>query len=229
FTGLPGQYIFTDPSGGTPAVTFTINPNGTVGYDPTLEGILTGAGTSTLKGNGRAVTLDATALSLPRLVLDNAVLVPNSAPAVFTGLPGTYQLSDATGAPVGVSFTLNPDGTVAYNPTLEGVLTGAGTSTLRVNGRTISIDATALSLPRVVLDNTFVVTNAAAFTFTGLPGKYQIADGSGAPAAVSFSLNPNGTVGYDPALEGVLTGAGTSVLKVHGATVTADATALLLP
>src|SRR5262249_48032423 len=172
---------------------------------------------------------DASAMALPRVVLDNTFVLTNAAAFAFTGLPGKYQIADASGAPAAVSFTVNPNGTVGYDPTLEGVLTGAGTSTLKIRGATVTIDATALSLSRVALDNTFALTNAAAFTFTGLPGKYQRADGSGAPAAVSFTLNASGTVSYDPALEGALTGSGTSTLTVRGATVTIDATALSVP
>jgi hypothetical protein len=226
FTGLPGQYIFTDPSGGTPAVTFTINPNGTVGYDATLEGILTGAGTSTLKVNGRTVTLDATALTLPAGAVDNAVLVRNTAPLAFTGLPGQYIFTDPSGGTPAVTFTINPNGTVSYDPTLEGILTGAGTSTLKVHGVTVTLDATALTLPAGALDNAVLVRNTAPLVFTGLPGSYQFTDPSGGSPAVSFTINLNGTVGYDPTLEGILTGAGTSTLKVHGVTVTIDARAV---
>ena len=52
--------------------------------------------------------------------------------AAFTGLPGPASLSDAAGA--SLAFSLAADGTVAYDPALEGVLTGRGTSTLTVVG-----------------------------------------------------------------------------------------------
>src|SRR5262249_38334863 len=152
-----------------------------------------------------------------------------STPSVFTGLPGTYQLTVGGAAPPTVSFSLNPNGTVAYAPALEGILTGAGTPTLKVNGRTVTLDATALTLPGGAVDNAVLVRNTAPLAFTGLPGSYQFTDPSGGTPAVSFTITPNGTVGYDPTLEGILTGAGTSTLKVNGRAVTLDATALTLP
>jgi hypothetical protein len=43
------------------------------------------------------------------------------------------------------AFSVTNDGKVSYDPTLEGALTGVGTSTLNVNGRTVSIDARAFA------------------------------------------------------------------------------------
>jgi hypothetical protein len=52
-----------------------------------------------------------------------------------------------------------------------------------------------------------------------------LADAAGTGAIV-FTVNSNGTVSYAPALQGILTGQGTSTLVIHGAAVTIDATAL---
>src|SRR5262249_23258296 len=77
-------------------------------------------------------SVDASGLSVP-LLLDGVSL-----PAGPLQLaPGQHTLSDPNAAAGGsVVFTVNPDRTVDYGPSLDGVLSGRGTSTLVVNGRT---------------------------------------------------------------------------------------------
>jgi hypothetical protein len=222
FTGLPGTQLLIDDTGSTGIVHFTINTDGTVGYDPALEGVLTGAGTSTLTVKGRTITVDTRALPIPSLELDNIAIIKNDAPFTFTGLPGVQSLVDYAGAGAIVHFTINADGTVSYNPALEGILTGAGTQTLTVRGVTVTIDTRPLSEGILLLDDATYTHSDALTTFTGLPGPLYLLDAYGAGALVRFTLNPDGTVTYDPALEGILTGAGTQTLTVRGVSVTVD-------
>src|SRR5262249_1930969 len=139
----------------------------TVSYDPALQGVLSGAGTSTLTVYGRTITVDTRPLSIPTLVLDGPVLAKNTALTTFTGLPGTYSLRDSRGSSALVPFTLAANGTISYAPSLQGILTGAGTTTLTVHGRSITIDTRSLSVPNVRLDNVLTVKNTAPFSFTG--------------------------------------------------------------
>ncbi len=213
-TLTPGNHTIADPRCGA-SVTFGVSDSGTVSYAAALEGALTGAGTSTLTVNGRTITIDATALSLPRLLLDNTLALTNAAPFAFTLLPGKYQVADATGAPAGLSFILNPNGTDSYDQALEGVLTGAGTGTLTVRGVTVTIEATALSVQALVLDNSLAVPTAAPFVFTGLPGNYTLVAPASATAIV-FTIESNGTIDYDPRFDNFLSGRGTSRLVIHG-------------
>src|SRR5262249_61702263 len=94
-----------------------------------------------------------------------------AAPQAFAGLPGKYPLSDTTSG-AAVQFTVSPTGLVTYSPDQEGILTGTGTPTLTVHGVTVTLDTRPLSVPRLVLDNVVVVSNAAPQAFAGLPGKY---------------------------------------------------------
>ncbi len=229
FTDLPGGYVLQDTAASNAVVAFTLNANGTVGYEPALEGVLTGGGTTTLAVHGVAVTIDATALSSTNLLLSSELQVSNTVPLVFTDLPGGYVLQDTAASNAVVAFTLNANGTVGYEPALEGILTGGGTTTLAVHGVAVTIDATALSSTNLLLSSELQVSNTVPLVFTDLPGGYVLQDTAASNAVVAFTLNANGTVGYEPALEGILTGAGTTTLAVHGATITVDATTLSAP
>jgi hypothetical protein len=208
------------------SVQFTVAADGTVNFDPSLSGVLSGRGTTTLVVNGVTVTVDATRLSVPLLLLNtNQVNEKTSAPFTITALPGLATLSEYyTGAVV--QFTITANGTVSYDPSLEGVLTGAGTSTLTIHGATVTVDAHNLSMPFLYLNTNQVVEQTnARFTITVLPGLATLT-GPYIGAMVQFTVAADGTVTYDPSLEGVLTGAGTSSLTVHGVAVTINATAL---
>jgi hypothetical protein len=100
-----------------------------------------------------------------------------------------------------------------------------GTNTLTVHGVAVTIDATALSLPHVVVNHAIEPATNAAFTFTGLPGGAFVNDPI-TGAVIVFTLNADQTVSYDASLEGIFTGNGTNTLTVHGVSVTIDATAL---
>jgi sugar lactone lactonase YvrE len=195
-------------------VMFDVAPNGTVNYDPSLNGVLFGQGTPTLIVKGVTVIVDTRPLSLPSLNLDSALTVGNGSPFTFTGLPGTNVLTDlASGA--SVSFTLNADGTVGYDQSLEGILTGAGTSTLVVHGRTVTIDARASGVSTLNVDNALTASTSTPITFTGLPGPVSLIDSQGSGAKVTFTLNPDGTLDYDHSLDIVLSGRGTTTLVVN--------------
>jgi hypothetical protein len=201
-----------------------------VSYDPTLEGALTGAGPSSLTVHGRTITIDTHLLSIPSLSLNNDLVVSNTAPFVLSGLPGIYTLADNAGTGNTVSFTLTPGGLVTYAIKLQGILTGNGSTTLTVHGRTIKIDTHLLSIPTLVLNNTLLVTKTAAFTFTGLPGKQTLSDNLGSQAFVQFTITNQGGLTFAASLlqNLVLSVTGTTppTLTVVGKTIQIDAIAL---
>jgi hypothetical protein len=226
---LPGPPCLRGGGGTGGNVAFTVANDGTVSYDPTLEGALTGANTSALGVNGRTVTLNVGALTTPDLFLDEAVFVP--VPSVFTGqlLPGVQTLRDggagAGGGPV--VFTVSNAGTVVYDPSLKGALTGTGTPTLGVVGRTVTIDARALAATSSNLSlDAHSFPTASVFTAQMLPGAHDIAQGPF--ASVFFTLKNDGTLDFSNALafSDVLEGRGTSTLTVKGETNHVDARAL---
>src|SRR5262249_58144163 len=102
--------------------------------------------------------------------------VRNTAAFTFTALPGTFTLYDAGSPQSRVQFTLGADGTVGYDPSLQGILSGAGTSTLTVVGRSVTVDTRGTSLAYTNVDAYDYVRNTAAFTFTALPGTFTLYD-----------------------------------------------------
>ena len=59
---------------------------------------------------------------------------------------------------------MSDDGTVGYDPALEGVLSGKGTGRLVVKGGTVAVDATALFVPGVLVDYTSQQPTATPFS-----------------------------------------------------------------
>jgi hypothetical protein len=217
-TLLPGRhYLYVT---GYDENWFTVNADGTIGYDAALEGVFSGAGTPSLAINGSAIALDASALGVAGLYLDG---VRYDAAAPFTAglLPGRHYLY-VTGYEENW-FTVNQDGTVSYDAALEGVFTGAGTTSLKVNGAAVTLNASALGVASLYVDG--VLHDATApFTVTLLPGRhYLYVTGY---EENWFTVNPDGTISYDAALEGAFTGAGTTSLAVNGCVVSLNASAL---
>ncbi len=220
---LPGAHILQALDGQS-SVAFTVNPDGTVSYDPSLQGILTGQGTGQLSVHGAAVTIDAQAIAGSSLILDYYTVEPNAKPFLVGLLPGAHLLQALDGHS-SVAFTVNPDGTVSYNPSLQGILTGQGTEQLTVNGDAVTIDARAITGSSLILDYYSDEPNATPFLVGLLPGAHilQALDGQ---SSVAFTVNPDGTVSYDPSLQGILTGQGTGHLTVQGVAVAIDAQAI---
>jgi hypothetical protein len=209
-----------------------VGNDGTVDYssDPSLAGLLSGRGSATLGVNGRTISVDARALSLPSLILDYQANFTNAAPLTATVLPGSQYVQCYSGWGGTAYFSVGNDGTVDYSsdPSLAGLLSGRGSATLGVNGRTITVDARALSLPSLVLDYQANFTNAAPLTATVLPGNDYVGSLYGWGGTAYFSVGNDGTVGYDRILDlsGTLSGRGTTTLVVVGDTVQIDARAL---
>ena len=220
-----GAHVLYSP-GGYGAVSFSINPDGTVGYASTLQGELTGAGTNQLVLHGDAVTIDATAIaaSTPKVWFDS-IAETTAAPFSITTLPGTHLIESATGYG-SLTFTIDNSGHVGYSANPQTVLGGAGSSRLAVLGANVTIDATAIaaSTPKVWFDS-IAETTAAPFSITTLPGTHLIESATGY-GALTFTIDNSGHVGYTANPQTVLGGAGTSRLAVLGANVTIDATAI---
>src|SRR5204862_299239 len=120
---------------------FTVAADGTISYDAALDAVLTGAGTSVLTIRGASVTVDAGALEGTYLALDYVAHDPASAFSARL-LPGQHWLKTYGGDYL--YFTVTADGAIDYDAALDGALTGRGTTTLGVVGRTVTLDTRAL-------------------------------------------------------------------------------------
>src|SRR5262249_35590676 len=133
----------------------------------------------------------------------------------------------------GALFSVSNDGTVGYDESggLAGLLSGAGSDTLTVNGRSVTIDATALAhdLPNLSLNYQGVTYHSdTSFTITVLPGTQYLHNNSSGGGAVLFKVANDGTVDYSNplALSDTLEGRGTRTLTLKGETIHIDARAL---
>jgi hypothetical protein len=131
-----------------------------------------------------------------------------------------------------VNFTVK-DGIISYDAELEGIVSGAGTSTLILNGLPLTIDASTVEgfliyLPGVYGLDGFDISNASRPLFTGnfLPNCHDSNDGweywfnidSGVLATFTFKFQIDGIVTYKPEFDASVTGRGTNVLKISNFT-----------
>src|SRR5206468_2809597 len=106
----------------------------------------------------------------------------------------------------------NADGTVSYDASLEGALTGTGTRALTVHGETIQIDATALGRRNIA---SFQIAGVGSFstsqvqTVTLLPGRAIYQDPT---LQFAFTVSLADTVDFDQGLDGQVGGRGTRTL-----------------
>jgi hypothetical protein len=185
---------------------FTVDADGSIDYDASLEGALSGRGTTSLTLLGRAVTLDASALGATSLELDNGSIYDASAPLNVQLMPGQHWIY-AGG--VYTYFTVNADGTLDYDASLDGALSGRGTTALTLLGRTVTLDLSALGAPVLELDNGSIYDASAPLNVQLMPGKHWVyAQG----VYTYFTVNADGTLDYDASLDSALSGRGTTTL-----------------
>jgi hypothetical protein len=228
-TVLPGKGLFLDDDG-SQYVTFNVSDNDKLSYSTAENGVLSGAGTSTLTIDGRTITINATALSIPTLIINgNSVDFQTDASFKATVLPGNnYNLLDA-GNSLGayVTFSVAANGTVTYPASENGVLAGSGSTTLTVKGCKVNFNATDLSLTEVILNEELDFSTTSKFSTTLLPGTNYVL-GADTDTYFTFTVQDNDTVSYNSIFQSahILGGQGTNKLTIYGEKIKVDATAL---
>jgi Tol biopolymer transport system component/uncharacterized protein YcbK (DUF882 family) len=174
------------------------------------------------------VEMDATALSAPQFSVSGTGTYATRVVTALSLVPGDYALSAADGH---VPFTVTTSGTVDYAVALDGVLTGRGTTRLTAIGAAITIDARALTAPLFSIGGVGTYPTASPAALRLLPNidaahfyGFAASDGQ-----VFFGVTETGVTVYAPALEGILTGRGTTTLTAIGAAITINAAALSAP
>lgn len=203
--------------GGTP-IYFSVLRDGTVDYDPALEGILSGKGTTILTLLGTTITLDARQMTIGRLAF-NASSFTNASDVVLSlrVLPGRQWCGLAGGL---VYFNVSATGVISYDPTLEGIVLGQGTNALTLRGVSFTIDARQLTLGWLAFDG-YTFDPTSIINFRMLPGTHFFWNPRG--AAINLIVAADGTLDYDHALDAFITGRGTTNLVLIGTEVTIDA------
>jgi hypothetical protein len=188
-----------------------VNADGTVDYDASMDTFLSGRGTNELRIQGVSVTIDATELSGSYLFTDYASYA-NAAEINLKLLPGDSHFFYTYGGSM-FYFTVNANGTVDYDTSMDSFVSGRGTGELRLEGLTIEIDATTSGGAYVTMD--YAAYNAAStLTVVLLPGQHFIYTATG--KLYYFTVTLDGLIDYDPELEGIFTGRGTMKLGFAG-------------
>jgi hypothetical protein len=219
-----GSHVLQLPAypGPWTAFPFQVTSKGTISYGNSQDGgVLTGAGTSTLRAISTAtVTVDVTATSYTSIGIGGCGWYPGANRQQCRLVPGNYGLDLQTyPLPEQIPFRITSAGTISYDHAAASVLTGSGTSTLGVATKTITVDATASSYSK------FELNAATGFRAAGTPWHYKLSPGTYAlvlPTSVTnqytkvlFTITSSGTVSYDTSQHpGWLTGAGTTTVHL---------------
>ena len=153
--------------------------------------------------------------------------------------PKRYSFQVASGPSADFAFWVTQEGKVEYAPELDvnppsgqagqkGFLSGRGTSTLKIVGLTVTLDARYLAGSGILL----VIPHGDWMTYKKcqmVPASYQVQQGPGVVTYAKFKLETDGTFSYDEKFDisrnGFLAGKGTSRLEFLGYPVLIDARA----
>ncbi len=142
---------------------------------------------------------------------------------------GDYGITVQSGTLSLVQFTIR-EGLISYAADLEGVVQGAGTNTLILNGLPLTIDAQAVRDKLIILPGVYGLSPdpiehlsrplaTGRFLPTSHDGTdgwfYAFSIGSGETSTFQFQLCLDGTVHYNPVFEGEVQGEGTNTLTIH--------------
>jgi hypothetical protein len=118
-------------SGPEPAFDFTVEANGTLQFDPSLDPLIDGRGTRDMVLHGTRISIDARGLTASFSV-EGLTINPVEQILVANFMPGAHRLQSSE---IDFVFTVTPDLTVDYGTELDEGVSGRGTATLIVIGR----------------------------------------------------------------------------------------------
>ncbi len=226
FKLVPADYnLQYAPLGGQAIGEFTVEPVGTITVVDSLGGSLTGNGTSTLTVEGKPITLDADGVTglVGVFQAEWGINVGN----LFKLLPGSgYHLRavpPVSSVRLG-EFTVENDGTLTITDSLGGTLSGTGTSTLTVTGKTITLSYPNVSGLVGVFQGDWGVNQPILDTYNLIPADYQVmaAPPSSNQPFGKFIVENTGTITVVDDHFGTLSGTGTTTLTVTGKPITVN-------
>jgi hypothetical protein len=179
------------------------------------------------------VKIDATQLVYRYFVIPGVTSgwIDSRTVQTFNLAPGQYSFQVASGYYADFTFTVTSTGTVDYAASFNNFLSGRGTSTLRIDGLLVTLDARYLSGSGVLLVAPLTSSDWISHkTVRMVPAShYSVQQGSGEVANFSFKLGIDGKWSYSGALDvsggGFLAGNGTSTLTFLGYPLLIDARA----
>ena len=164
---------------------------------------------------GTRVNIDPSALSYNKIDLIGAGnLTGVTGPVPFILMPGGHGLIMATtqNPEPGFDFTVEADGTLQFDPSLDSLIGGRGTKDMMLHGTRISIDARSLTATFAVEGLTInPVEKILIANF--MPGAHRL---QSPETDFVFTVTPDLTVDYGTELDEGVSGRGTATLIVIG-------------
>jgi hypothetical protein len=224
-----GIYSFQQDSGNIASFQFEVTATGTLDYYPQFDTFLSGRGTSTLKLNGFAITLDGTALSHGLLLLNTKdFLMPDRVHNLRLVPAPFYGCVAGSGVVANFTFQVDLDGNLVIDPTFAGFADGTGTNSLTIRGYVIQFDGRRLThdlLPLINRIKNDFLPATAVNSLTLIPSNnYGFQAGSGIVSDMSFSVGLDGLIDFPISCNGFLQGRGSNTLVLLGYPVLVDAT-----
>lgn len=219
---MPGDYSYLAPASEV-RLDFSLGTDGTLDYPTSADAYVSGRGTPSMTISGFPITIDGTPLDAVNynIGFDSGGRGNNDAPTLLRFLPGSYDYFAPRSAAAGkFRFVVENDGLVTLDPSLSGYVAGSGTTALTVNGRTISVDASALpgSTFRIESLNLQIAGQGYLTETTDialLPGAYTIVNRPASGSRARFNVAADGSISFDASLNGYLSASG-SALTVLG-------------
>ncbi|HEX6355306.1 sigma-70 family RNA polymerase sigma factor [Actinophytocola sp.] len=213
---LPGAHFVQAPTGAV--IRFQVTDAGRVEFDPALDYLADGRGTSTLVIHGLPVTFDISDTDYTDMAISGTGWRGGGPVRTLRLLPGAHYVQAPTGAVV--RFQITNAGRVEFEPALDHLAEGRGTSTLVIHGLPVTFDTTDTDYTDMAISGTGWRGGGPVRTLRLLPGAHFVQAPTG--AVVRFQVTDAGQVEFEPALDHLAEGRGTSTLVIHGLPVTFD-------
>jgi hypothetical protein len=169
--------------------------------------VLLGKGTNQLRVRGVAVTIDARALWSDYMAIDYRSVDPHQLLNARM-IPGEHHIHTYGGEYL--VFNVAANGQVSYDASLEGILTGSGTTELGLRGLQVTIDPTLSTAGYFTMNyRTSFARTPTPFALT--PGPQFIIQ---AGVVHWFTVSKAGIVDYDSSLDTFFSGRGSRTLKL---------------
>ena len=229
-----GSYSLLLQSGGVTDFTFTVEQDGTFGYDPKFDvgqgGFLQGLGSNTLKLTGYPIKVDPRELAYHQFFIPGAMFDFEDSSSVRTLmlLPASYPFQ--TPERTQITFQVTQQGKVDFDTSLDACLKGRGTDQLSLPGFLVSFDARRFRHGIFVFATGTWVNQEQTMRMLPVSHQFQQSWGSGAFVNAVIGIDVNGRFSYDSALDvangGFLGGLNTSRLEFVGYTLNIDTASL---
>lgn len=207
---VPGPHSIQ--TGSANSIGFQITTVGRIDLGPTGGGgVLSGQDTSTLVVTGFPITIDATATDYTGIGVKTVRWHGSALVGTVRLVPGGHIVQSAGSTSGGSGLTFG--GGLVFSVNGAGQIAGQNTSTLVVPALPITIDATATGQTSFMLTGVLPLDARQEQTVRLLAGLHRLRLPDG--RQFDFIVGSDGLINYQPNLDAVLTGRGTTRLTIR--------------